>query len=273
MASLGRTRSCDTGVHENHDCQRCVAPADQWRRDARSRRPQRGWAASAMRCAWSPRGTFAPFPVRRYPEIRLAVFPYRTMAQRIRAFQPHALHIATEGPLGTGGTSLLPDATGCASPPPITRSFRSTCARGCRFRYGSPTRRCAGFTARPSLHGQHPTVPAKLGRRGFRNLVRWQRGRRYRSCSGRGPRSSWICRGRSPPTSGRLAVEKNIDAFLQMPWAGSKLVIGDGPERARLEAQYPDGASPAIASARIWRRTWRPPTSWCSRAAPTPSAW
>jgi glycosyltransferase involved in cell wall biosynthesis len=38
---------------------------------------------------------------------------------------------------------------------------------------------------------------------------------------------------------GRLAVEKNIDAFLQMPWAGSKLVVGDGPERARLEAQYP----------------------------------
>jgi len=38
---------------------------------------------------------------------------------------------------------------------------------------------------------------------------------------------------------GRVAVEKNIDAFLSMPWVGSKLVIGDGPERARLEAQYP----------------------------------
>jgi glycosyltransferase involved in cell wall biosynthesis len=35
---------------------------------------------------------------------------------------------------------------------------------------------------------------------------------------------------------GRLAVEKNVDAFLQMPWRGSKIVIGDGPERARLEA-------------------------------------
>jgi glycosyltransferase involved in cell wall biosynthesis len=37
---------------------------------------------------------------------------------------------------------------------------------------------------------------------------------------------------------GRLAVEKNVDAFLQMPWRGSKIVIGDGPERARLEARY-----------------------------------
>ena len=38
---------------------------------------------------------------------------------------------------------------------------------------------------------------------------------------------------------GRVAVEKNIDAFLSMPWSGSKIVIGDGPERARLEQQYP----------------------------------
>jgi glycosyltransferase involved in cell wall biosynthesis len=38
---------------------------------------------------------------------------------------------------------------------------------------------------------------------------------------------------------GRLAVEKNVDAFLQMPWRGSKLVIGDGPERTRLATQYP----------------------------------
>jgi hypothetical protein len=37
---------------------------------------------------------------------------------------------------------------------------------------------------------------------------------------------------------GRVAIEKNIDAFLQMPWSGSKIVIGDGPERARLEAQH-----------------------------------
>jgi glycosyltransferase involved in cell wall biosynthesis len=39
---------------------------------------------------------------------------------------------------------------------------------------------------------------------------------------------------------GRVAVEKNIDAFLSMPWEGSKIVVGDGPERARLEPQYPD---------------------------------
>jgi glycosyltransferase involved in cell wall biosynthesis len=39
---------------------------------------------------------------------------------------------------------------------------------------------------------------------------------------------------------GRVAVEKNIDAFLKMAWTGSKIIIGDGPERARLEKEYPD---------------------------------
>src|SRR5580658_7510196 len=43
---------------------------------------------------------FVTVPCPTYPEIRIAVFPYRTMAQRISSFQPHALHIATEGPLG-----------------------------------------------------------------------------------------------------------------------------------------------------------------------------
>jgi len=38
---------------------------------------------------------------------------------------------------------------------------------------------------------------------------------------------------------GRVAVEKNIEAFLRMNWNGSKIVVGDGPERARLQAQYP----------------------------------
>ena len=60
-----------------------------------------------------------------------------------------------------------------------------------------------------------------------------------RSCSSRAARSFWHCRGPIAAYVGRVAVEKNIDAFLQMPWSGSKIVIGDGPERARLEAQYP----------------------------------
>jgi len=49
---------------------------------------------------------FATVPCPTYPEIRIAVFPYRTMARRIRSFQPHALHIATEGPLGLAAVDI-----------------------------------------------------------------------------------------------------------------------------------------------------------------------
>jgi glycosyltransferase involved in cell wall biosynthesis len=78
-----------------------------------------------------------------------------------------------------------------------------------------------------------------LQSRGFNNVVRWQRGvdtELFR------PRSKELLQLPRPIAAyvGRVAVEKNIDAFLQMPWQGSKIVIGDGPERQRLQAQFPD---------------------------------
>jgi glycosyltransferase involved in cell wall biosynthesis len=83
-----------------------------------------------------------------------------------------------------------------------------------------------------------PTVAAQLTGRGFSNLVRWQRGVDTQLFH---PRAKGFLELPRPIAAyvGRLAIEKNIDAFLRMPWAGSKLVIGDGPERTRLEAQYP----------------------------------
>jgi len=81
------------------------------------------------------------------------------------------------------------------------------------------------------------SVENELHQRGFRNLVRWRRGvdtELFR------PRSKEFLQLPRPIAAyvGRLAVEKNVDAFLQMPWQGSKIVIGDGPERPRLEARY-----------------------------------
>ena len=40
--------------------------------------------------------------------------------------------------------------------------------------------------------------------------------------------------------AGRVAVEKNLDAFLALDLPGTKVVIGDGPDRAPLERRYPD---------------------------------
>jgi glycosyltransferase involved in cell wall biosynthesis len=38
---------------------------------------------------------------------------------------------------------------------------------------------------------------------------------------------------------GRVAVEKNIEAFLRNSHPGAKVVVGDGPALARLQAQFP----------------------------------
>jgi glycosyltransferase involved in cell wall biosynthesis len=78
-----------------------------------------------------------------------------------------------------------------------------------------------------------------LASRGFKNLAAWQRGVDTELFK---PRPKEFLKLPRPIAAyvGRVAVEKNIEAFLKMPWSGSKLVIGDGPERARLEAAYPE---------------------------------
>jgi glycosyltransferase involved in cell wall biosynthesis len=182
---------------------------------------------------------FDTVPCPTYSEIRLVVFPYRKMAQRISAFKPNAIHIATEGPLGwaarryclthglrftTSYHTQFPEYLKSRAPVPLEWSYRVL-----RW-FHSAGERCMVSTA---------AMSKALAARGFTNLVRWQRGvdtQLFR------PRSKQFLSLPRPiaVSVGRLAVEKNVDAFLRMPWHGSKVVIGDGPERTRLQAQYPD---------------------------------
>jgi len=182
---------------------------------------------------------FRTFPCPTYPEIRLALFPYRSMVAAIRAFQPEALHIATEGPLGlaarrycvkyrlaftTSYHTQFPQYLRSRVPVPMWASYLAL-----RWFHGA-ARRCMVST---------PTMRKQLAERGFRNLAHWQRGvdtELFR------PQSKAFLRLPRPVAAyvGRVAVEKNVDAFLSMPWVGSKIVIGDGPELPRLKAQYPD---------------------------------
>ncbi|MGA8706046.1 MAG: glycosyltransferase family 1 protein [Steroidobacteraceae bacterium] len=173
-----------------------------------------------------------------YPEIRVAVLPGRTLAQRISSFQPQALHIATEGPLGWSARRYC-----------LKRGLRFTTSYHTQFpqylKSRLPIPLWASYAALRRFHGSAercmvstPTVARELAARGFRNLARWPRGvdtQLFR------PRDKVFLQLARPIAAyvGRLAIEKNVDAFLQMAWTGSKLVIGDGPERARLEAQYP----------------------------------
>jgi len=182
---------------------------------------------------------FRTFPCPTYPEIRLALFPYRTMAAAIRAFQPEALHIATEGPLGLAARRYCVKHRLA-----FTTSYHTQFPQYLRSRYPVPM--WASYLALRWFHGaarrcmvSTPTMRQQLAVRGFRNLAHWQRGvdtELFR------PQSKAFLRLPRPVAAyvGRVAVEKNVDAFLRMPWHGSKIVIGDGPELARLKAQYPD---------------------------------
>jgi glycosyltransferase involved in cell wall biosynthesis len=174
-----------------------------------------------------------------YPEIRLSLLPYNKVKRSILEFSPQALHIATEGPLGfcarhfclrhgmrftTSYHTQFPQYLRSRLPLPLGLTYRWL--RG----FHGAARACMVSTR---------TMQQDLEQWGFRNVVRWQRGvdtQLFR------PQSKQFLDLPRPVAVyvGRLAIEKNIDAFLKMSWAGSKLVVGDGPERARLQASYPE---------------------------------
>lgn len=181
---------------------------------------------------------FASVPCPTYPEIRLSLFPAGAIRRRIAAFAPHAIHIATEGPLGlaarrhclrsgrrftTSYHTQFPQYLRARLPIPLSLTYRAL------RRFHGAAVRCMVSTA---------SVRSDLQVRGFSNLSLWRRGVDTELFK---PRDKHFLRLPRPIAAyvGRVAVEKNVDAFLRMPWPGSKIVVGDGPERARLQALYP----------------------------------
>lgn len=174
-----------------------------------------------------------------YAEIRLALGVQSAVGARFEEFRPEAVHIATEGPIG-----LAVRAHCVANNYRFTTSYHTRFPQYLRKRLPVPLRlsyfilrwfhaageRCMVST--PSMHSE-------LAGRGFRNLVRWRRGVDSQLFRPWGKDFLTLPRPLAVYV-GRLAVEKNIDAFLGMDWQGGKLVIGDGPERQRLCARFPD---------------------------------
>jgi glycosyltransferase involved in cell wall biosynthesis len=172
-----------------------------------------------------------------YPEIRLSLFPYGQIKRGIVAFAPDALHIATEGPLGLAARRFCVKYGVC-----FTTSYHTQFPQYIRARFPIPLR--ASYWAmryfhRAAAHCMVSTasLQTELCAQGFANLKTWQRGVDVELFK---PRAKSFLDLPRPIAAyvGRVAVEKNIDAFLSMAWSGSKIVIGDGPERARLERQY-----------------------------------
>jgi len=183
-------------------------------------------------------GMFRSLPCPTYPEIRLALFPYRKLSASISAFQPDAVHIATEGPLGHAARRYC-----LKRQMRFTTSYHTQFPQYLRSRFPIPT--SLSYRALLWFHGaaahcmvSTQSVRTQLAERGFRNLVRWQRGVDTELFKPRDKGFLLLARPIAVYV-GRVAIEKNIDAFLRMPWAGTKLVIGDGPELPRLKVQYP----------------------------------
>jgi len=177
-----------------------------------------------------------PFPG--YPEIELAVAPGSQVQRRLDAARPDAVHIVTEGPIGLAARAFCirrgwPFTTAFHTRFPEYLSARGLVPAKLTYAYlrhfHSPATRCMVSTE---------SLRMELQQQGFTRLALWGRGVdtdrfRPRSRTGRwpGPVYGYL---------GRLAVEKNVDGFLRLPLRGTRVVIGDGPDRARLGAAYPD---------------------------------
>jgi glycosyltransferase involved in cell wall biosynthesis len=185
----------------------------------------------------SPDG-FRSVPLPSYPGLQVALPSPGGIAARIEAAAPDSIHIATEGPIGL-----------------MTRAYCRK--RGLRFTTSYTTRFPEYISARWSIpeswsyavlrrfHAaaaltmvSTPSLAAALTERGFRNLAMWGRGVNTDAFTPANPavldlpRPIFLC-------AGRIAIEKNIEAFLALDLPGSKVVIGEGPQEAELRKRFP----------------------------------
>jgi glycosyltransferase involved in cell wall biosynthesis len=185
----------------------------------------------------TPEG-FPSIGVPTYPGLRLALPSGREIARRIERAAPDVIHIATEGTIGhmarrycvkhsrpftTSYTTCFPESSAERAPSPQSRSY----AVLRRFHAAA----AVTMVSTPSLMNE-------LRRRNFQNLGMWTRGVdttlfRPEPAADLGlPRPIFV-------SMGRIAIEKNLEAFLALDLAGTKVVIGEGPQEAELRQRYP----------------------------------
>ena len=172
-----------------------------------------------------------------YPDLRLAL-PYGAkIARLIDDARPDSIHIATEGPIGLAVRRY------CRKHGvPFTTSFHTRFPEYVSARL--PVRESWIWAALRAFHRHSQAVMAatpalanELRARGFRNVVLWPRGVDTNLFHPRIadlglPRPVFLC-------VGRVAVEKNLEAFLELELPGTKVIVGDGPARAALARKYP----------------------------------
>lgn len=175
-----------------------------------------------------------------YGSIKLALFPGRRLARMIEAFRPEALHVATEGPLGWAARRWA-----LQRGVPFSTSFHTKFPEYLHARTRVPL--ALGYALMRHFHNRGSATLVATGSlrrdlagRGFLKLQPWTRGvdlGRFR------PDEREPFAGLPRPIFlyvGRIAVEKNLEEFLRLDLPGTKVVVGDGPQREVLERTHPD---------------------------------
>ena len=182
---------------------------------------------------------FKTIPCPTYPDISLSLFPGKGVARKIKDFEPDAIHIATEGPLG-----LSARAYAVRNRLPFSTAYHTRFPEYVQARTGIPLSWTYAFLRwfhGPSMAVMAPTIVVKndLEKFGFTNVVLWSRGVDTEVFQ---MQESKVLNSAHPIFLyvGRVAVEKNINAFLEIDLPGSKWVVGDGPAMAKIKQQYPN---------------------------------
>jgi glycosyltransferase involved in cell wall biosynthesis len=181
---------------------------------------------------------YRTIPCPGYATIRLAIGAKRGLGRQLAAFAPHAIHIATEGPLGIAARAFC-----LARDWPFTTAYHTRFPEYLHARCRLPL--AWSYAALRRFHAPSQgvmvateTMRRELAARGFERLAAWTRG----------VDTTLFRPGCEPAIElphpvflyvGRVAVEKNLPAFLDLDLPGSKLVVGDGPSLAAMRRRYP----------------------------------
>ncbi len=183
---------------------------------------------------------FHTIPLPSYKEIRIALFAKRRVSKMLDELAPDAIHIATEGPLGLAARKYC-----IKNGKPFTTSFHTRFPEYLHARIRLPMSWTYALIRRfhaPafSVMAATPILKQELEGRGFRNIRIWSRGvdadlfyprPGLQSDIDPLPRPHWLY-------VGRVAVEKNIDAFLELDLPGTKIIVGDGPRLDFLKKKF-----------------------------------
>jgi glycosyltransferase involved in cell wall biosynthesis len=182
---------------------------------------------------------FRTLPCPTYPEIRLSLFPTARLTHMLKLFAPDAIHLVTEGPLGWAARNFC-----LKRDIPFTSAYHTRFPEYVHARIRLPLSWSYAFVRRFHAPSAAVLVVAQsirdeLAAHGFKNLVPWSRGVDIAAFKPQ-PREEqkdgrpiWLY-------AGRLAVEKNIKAFLDLDLPGTKWVVGGGPQMKELQRRYKD---------------------------------